>query len=89
LPRLKRMPNKPNCSTKQCAITSVSSTITVFCVKAKHRTHSGPGRPALKAAKLAERLQKYDYAISVYRRLQEMFPPLRLEDKIKLLQTRG
>jgi len=43
----------------------------------------------LKAAKLAERLQKYDYAISVYRRLQEMFPPLRLEDKIKMLQTRG
>jgi TolA-binding protein len=38
------------------------------------------------AERLAERLQNREYAIGVYRRLQQMFPYLRLEDKIKALQ---
>jgi TolA-binding protein len=38
-------------------------------------------------ADLAKRLQMRDHAISVYRRLQQMFPPLRLDEKIKTLQA--
>jgi len=43
----------------------------------------------MEAARLAERLQMRDRAISVYRRLQDMFPPLRLDDKIKALQPQA
>ncbi|HZR19817.1 MAG TPA: tetratricopeptide repeat protein [Verrucomicrobiae bacterium] len=39
------------------------------------------------AERLAERLQNREYAIGVYRRLQQMFPYLRFEDKIKALQA--
>lgn len=44
-------------------------------------------KAGLQEGSLAERLQLRDHAISVYLRLQEMFPPLRLDDKIKNLQA--
>jgi TolA-binding protein len=46
-------------------------------------------KAGLEAARLAERLQDRENAINIYRRLQEMFPPLRLEDKIKALGAAG
>jgi len=45
-------------------------------------------KAGLDEAELAKRLQMRDHAISVYRRLQQMFPPLRLDEKIKALQAR-
>jgi len=45
-------------------------------------------KAGLEEARLAERLKMPDHAINVYLRLQQMFPPLRLDDKIKTLQTR-
>jgi TolA-binding protein len=39
--------------------------------------------------RLAEQLQLREQAINVYRRLQEMFPPLRYEEKIKTLRAQG
>jgi hypothetical protein len=42
----------------------------------------------LDEADLAKRLQMREHAISVYRRLQQMFPPLRLDEKIRALQAR-
>jgi TolA-binding protein len=44
-------------------------------------------KAGMEAGRLAERLQMREYAINVYRGLQEMFPALRLEDKIKTLQA--
>jgi len=45
-------------------------------------------KAGLDEADLAKRLQMRDHAISVYRRLQQMFPPLHLDEKIKALQVR-
>ena len=45
-------------------------------------------KAGLDEADLAKRLQMSDHAIRVYQRLQQLFPPLRLEEKIKALQTR-
>lgn len=39
--------------------------------------------------RLAERLQLREQAINIYRRLQEMFPALRLEEKIKALRSQA
>jgi len=39
------------------------------------------------AALLAEKLKRRTEAINVYRRLQEMFPPLQFEERIKTLQA--
>jgi tetratricopeptide (TPR) repeat protein len=39
------------------------------------------------AALLAEKLKRRPEAISLYRRLQEMFPPLRFEERINLLRA--
>ena len=38
-------------------------------------------------ARLAGDLQHREQAINVYRRLEEMFPPLRLDDRIKALRA--
>jgi TolA-binding protein len=46
-------------------------------------------KAGMEAGRLAIRLQNREHAISIYRRLQEMFPPLRLEDKIKALEAQG
>lgn len=46
-------------------------------------------KAGLETGRLAEFLQMRQHAIQVYRRLQEMFPPLRLDDKIKSLQAEG
>jgi TolA-binding protein len=43
-------------------------------------------KAGLEAARLAASLQLREQAINVYRRLQDMFPALRLDDKIKALQ---
>jgi TolA-binding protein len=46
-------------------------------------------KAGLDAARVAERLGLREHAISLYRRLEQMFPPLQLEDKIKMLQAQG
>ena len=47
-------------------------------------------KAGMEAARLAaDRLQHREQAINVYRRLQEMFPALRLDDKIKALESQG
>ena len=46
-------------------------------------------KAGMEAGRLAERLNLREHAIRVYQRLQQMFPPLRLEDRIKALQAQG
>lgn len=46
-------------------------------------------KAGLEIGRLAEQLQMREQAINVYRRLQEMFPPLHLEEKIKALRAQG
>jgi TolA-binding protein len=42
-------------------------------------------KAGLEAARLADRLQHRDHAVNIYRRLQQKFPPLHFEDKIKAM----
>lgn len=46
-------------------------------------------KAGMEIGRLAEQLQMREQAINVYRRLQEMFPPLHLEEKIKALRAQG
>jgi tetratricopeptide (TPR) repeat protein len=44
-------------------------------------------KAGMEEARLAEALHMREHAVRVYQRLQEMFPPERLDDKIKALQA--
>jgi hypothetical protein len=46
-------------------------------------------KAGMEVGRLAERLQLREQAINVYRRLEQMFPPLNLDDKIKALKTKA
>ena len=46
-------------------------------------------KAGMEVGRLAERLQLREQAINVYRRLEQMFPPLNLDDRVKALKTRA
>jgi TolA-binding protein len=61
-----------------------------FLRKGEERDEFWTQKAGMEAGRLAaERLQNREQAIKIYLRLQEMFPPLRFEEKIKSLRAQG